>query len=234
MPLPTIETPKYELTIPSTDKKVEYRPYLVKEEKILVLAMESRDHKHMIRAIRDIIDACTFNKLDVENLRMYDLEYIFLKLRSVSVGSKSNIMMPCSSCETSNEIEVNLENIDIKNRDAKEKTIRLTDNVGMVMKPPTVKGMMRSDVTSDDQYEFIISSVIACIDSIYDADTVYSANDVTQQELRDFVESLSQEQFNKVNEFFEATPSLMYTASFDCKSCGNHNDREIQGLQNFF
>jgi len=234
MPLPTIETPKYELTVPSTNQKIEYRPYLVKEEKILVLAMESRDHKHMIRAIRDIIDACTFNKLDVENLRMYDLEYIFLKLRSVSVGSISNILMPCSKCETSNEVEVNLENIEIKNNEAKEKNIRLTDKVGMVMKPPTVKGMMRSEVTGDDQYEFIIGSVIACIDSIYDADTVYDASDVTQQELRDFVESLSQEQFNKVNEFFEATPTLSYGASFDCNSCGTHNERDIQGLQNFF
>lgn len=234
MPLPTIETPTYELTVPSTGKTVEYRPYLVKEEKILVIAMSTQDHKQMIRAIRDIIGACTFGKLDVDTLRMYDLEYIFVKLRSVSVGANSTIGMKCSNCEEQNEVTINLDNVEVKNLETKEKTIKITDSVGIVMKAPTVKTMMRANISTEDNYEFIVGSVISCIDSIFDADNVYDAADVTQAELRDFVESLSQEQFNKVNAFFEGTPALSYDVAFDCQSCGTHNEREIQGLQNFF
>lgn len=234
MPLPTIETPTYELTIPSTGATVEYRPYLVKEEKILVLAMSSQDHKQMIRAIRDIITACTFNKVNVDSLRMYDLEYIFIKLRSVSVGGTSTIGMQCSSCEADNEVTINLDNVDVKNTETKEMKIKLTDKVGIVMKSPSVKSMMRSQITNGDEYEFIVNSVMSCIDSIYDDENMYDADDVTQEELRDFIESLSQEQFNKVNVFFEKTPALATTAHFKCSSCGTENEREIQGLQNFF
>lgn len=234
MALPVIETPKYELTIPSNGEKIEFRPYLVKEEKILIIAMESKDTSQMVRAVRDVISACTFNKVNVDDLALFDLEYIFLKLRSTSVGAISELKMKCGECEQFTEVSVNIDEVGVEGDVTKERTIPITNDVGVVMKFPTVKGALMSGGATDDAYATIIGTIIASIDTIYDADNIYSASDYKREELIDFIESLNQEQFTKINTFFEGMPALSHNVEFDCQSCGHHNDVELKGLQSFF
>ena len=234
MALPIIETPKYELTIPSTGQSVEYRPYLVKEEKILIIAMESQDTTQMIRAVRDVISACTFEKVNVDDLALFDLEFIFLKLRAASVGAESSVKVKCESCETQNPVIVKLDEVGIKGDLDRNKKIQLTDEVGVVLKFPTVKGALLQGGNMTDGYDSIMSTVIACIDMIYDKENMYDAADHTKEELVQFIESLSQEQFGKLNEFFNNIPGLDHTIEFDCHSCGHHNALHLRGLQSFF
>jgi hypothetical protein len=234
MALPRIETPRYELKIPSTGEKVEYRPYLVKEEKILIIALESNDQSQMLRAVRDIISACTFDRLDIQNLALFDLEYVFLKLRGVSVGSKAEMKIKCDACEKFNEVSINLDDVNIKGKINKDVNIKLTKDIGVTMKYPTVHSALLQTSEKLEGYDAIMGTIIASIDSIYDKDNVYPAESSTKQELLDFIESLNQEQFGKLNTFFESLPTLQYDLEFECSSCGKKNSRELKGLQSFF
>lgn len=233
MALPIIETPKYELTVPSTGKTVEFRPYLVKEEKILIMAMESKDSKGMIRALRDVVEACAFGKVDANDLALYDLEYMFMKIRAVSVGNVSTIGVACTNCETMNELQVDLNDIEVKGR-SEEYKVKLTDSIGVVMKPPKVKTSLKYQPATDDYYTTILMAIVSCIDVIYDQDTVYNVEDYSQQDMVDFIESMSQENFTKLSGFFEDLPALKHTVEFDCSNCGTHNSKELAGLANFF
>jgi len=165
MPLPTLETPKYTLTLPSTKQKIEYRPFLVKEEKVLMIAQQSDDSNTMFRAMIDIVDACTFNKLLVDKLSNVDLEYIFLKLRAKSVGETVELNMICDECKHENPISINIDDIKVKySRKKVEPTIQLTDDVGVVCTYPTVKSVMR--VKKDDPTEIISCAIESIFDNI--------------------------------------------------------------------
>jgi len=235
MALPVITAPKYQLTIPSTGKNVEYRPYLVKEEKILVLALESDDSNQMIRAIRDIINICTFGNVDANSLTIFDLEFVFLKLRAVSVGGNTSLKVKCPDCETYAEVTLDLTTVEIKGDMKPNMKIQITDEVGVIMRYPTVNGtLLDTDLKATDDYSTAISTIASCIETIYDAENTHSADNSTKQELIDFIESLSQEQFSKVNEFFNDMPTLKHDLSFDCDSCNSNKTTTIKGLQSFF
>ena len=236
MPLPTIETPKYELRLPSTGRKVQYRPYLVKEEKILMVARESSDQKQITQAVKDIVASCTFGKIDPDKLSVFDLEYIFLKLRSKSVGEVSKLTLKCEKCEKPNPIELNLDSIKVNVEGLPDAKIQLTDKIGVVMNWPGVS--LISELSDMDQKsgqeEMIMSVIIGCIDSIFDDKGVYRASDHSKEELRQFIESLNQTQFMKIQKFIEATPKLEHSVEFKCHSCAHDNAILLRGLQNFF
>ena len=235
MPLPTIETPKYELRLPSTGRKVQYRPYLVKEEKILMVARESSDQKQITQAVKDIIASCTFGKIDPEKLSVFDLEYVFLKLRAKSVGEISRLTLKCEKCEKPNQIEVNLDEIKVNTENLPDAKILLTDKIGVVMNWPGVTLISElSDMGQKSQEEMIMSVIMGCIDSIFDDKGVYRASDHSKEELLQFIESLNQTQFLKIQKFIEATPKLEHTAQFKCQHCETDNSIVIRGLQNFF
>jgi hypothetical protein len=240
MALPIVETPKYEMIIPSTGKSVEYRPYLVKEEKILVMAMESKDSTSMIRAIRDVIESCTFKAVNPNNLTMFDLEFIFLKLRAVSVGAMAHIKIKCDNkqakCEVYHELELDLDTVAVQGKIEKEHKVPLNETIGVILKYPTVMGSLTTSKMGDDEnsYNMILATIISCIDVIYDNDNMHYAKDSTNAELQDFVESLNQEQFKKLNEFFSDMPQLKHDITFTCLGCGKENEKTIKGLQSFF
>lgn len=234
MALPQLNSATYELKIPSTGETISYRPYLVKEEKILMLAIESDDEKQILKATTGIVEACTFGKVDALKMPMFDLEYIFLKLRSKSVGETANLQMKCKSCDTYSPCVVNLEEVEPAIDSSLDHKIQLTDNVGVMMRWPTVDDIIKNTGESKSQIDVVFGFLVSSIESIYDAESVYPAKDHTKEELTSFLESLSQDQFNKIQKHFEKMPKLEMNVKFDCAGCGEHNEVGIQGLQSFF
>ena len=231
MPLPTLESAKYKITIPSTGKTIEYRPFLVKEEKILLMAQESEDSNEIARALKDIIHSCTFEKINVNELATYDLEYIFLQLRAKSVGEEVIVQLPCDKCEEYTELKIDLSSIKIKKPKKKvDPNIKLDDSIGIVMRPIPVSEM---DNLTGDTKDFV-QTIGMCIESIYDNDNVYSRNDCTQQELDNFVESLSHQHLELIDEYISNQPKLEHTLKFNCNHCNKKNERTMEGLQDFF
>ena len=232
MALPIVEVPKYSVTIPSTGESVVYRPYLVKEEKILMIAMESENQEQVMRAVKEVIAACTFNKINVDTLTVFDMEYVFLKLRSKSVGEVSKIGIKCAECSSLNDIEVQLDILEVTKPEEDSSVVMVTDKIGVKLRYPTVK-----DVNVLSKYsgtEAAMKTIVACIDNIFDDEKVYPAKDSTPKELEQFVEALNSEQFKKMQKFFETMPSLKHDAKFTCSSCGHQNELLIKGLANFF
>jgi hypothetical protein len=233
MALPVIDTPKYTAKIPSTGKTVAYRPYLVKEEKILMIALESENQDQILTAVKDIIHACTYEKVDVDQLAAFDLEYIFLKLRSKSVGETSTVGLKCSHCETSNSVEIPVDSIEVTMPVESNSSIMLTDRVGIKLRYPTVKDIQKL-ASMKDGVDQMMRTVVMCIDSIFDDDKVYPARDSTPKELEAFIDSLNSEQFKKIQKFFESMPSLKHDVKYTCTNCGTVNEFELKGLANFF
>jgi hypothetical protein len=235
MALPVLNSAKYEMTIPSTGETVEYRPFLVKEEKVLLTVLETNDMVQITRALRELINACTFGKVKVEDLAMFDIEYVFLKIRSKSVGENATITLPCSSCEERNEIKINLESVELKGDVKGSKKIQLTPEVGVKMRYPKVSNVERvMKSVEGGEFDVILSLIASSIESIYDAENVYPAADHTPQELIDFIESLNSDQFKMIQDFFNDFPKLEEDVSFTCTKCGTQNDAKLQGLNDFF
>ena len=238
MPLPIIETPKYEWKLPSTGKKVFYRPYLVKEEKMLMIALESRDSKQIMQAVKDTISACTYNKIDPGTLPIFDLEYMFLRIRAKSVGEISKLSLKCTSCEKNTRVDVNLDEIKMEVKNLPSNTIQLTDTIGITMNWPKVDLVAEfSDETDSEKTnkaELAFNVIAGCIESIFDDKKVYPAKDQTKAELREFLESLNQNQFKKIQEFIEAMPKLEHNVEFECEHCKAKNSVLIKGIQSFF
>ena len=232
MALPIIEVPKYSVTIPSNGESVVYRPYLVKEEKVLMIAMESENQEQVMRAVKEVIAACTFNKINVDNLTVFDMEYVFLKLRSKSVGEVSKIGVKCGECSTLNDIEVQLDTLEVSKPTEDNSVVMVTDKIGVKLRYPTIKDA--SALSKYEGTEAAMKTIVACIDNIFDDEKVYPAKDSTPKELEQFLDSLNSEQFKKMQQFFETMPSLSHDAKFTCSSCGHQNELLIKGLANFF
>ena len=235
MSLPKLNAPTYELKIPSTGKMISYRPYLVKEEKILMLAMESNDDRQMIRAIKDVISACTSDAADTSNITMFDMEYIFTQLRSKSVGESVQVSMNCSECNTSNEIQINLEDVSVKSDESITDTIELTDTIGVRMKYPSVDAVLSSRIDSEsNNVDKIFSLLVECVDSIYSGEEIFDAASQSREELNGFIESLNAEQFASIRKFVENIPATVLDVTFKCSNCEHKNETSLRGLANFF
>jgi len=236
MALPKINTPTYELVIPSTDEKIEYRPFLVKEEKILLIAMESGQQKDIITAIKQIVTACTFGKLKIGRMPMFDVEYLFLNIRAKSVGEVStlNLIAPDDK-ETQVEVEVDLNEIQIQEEEGHTNKIELTDEMGIYMQYPTVDTFGDSGI-SDINASNMLDVITACIAQIYDkkGEEVFEAKDQTKKEMLDFVEQLNSKQFQDVQSFFDTAPKLKHEITIKNPKTKVESKVVLSGLSDFF
>ena len=236
MALPKLEVPIYELTVPSTDEKIKYRPFLIKEEKILLIAMESGANEDVIQAVKQIVSECTFNTLKLGDMPMFDVEYIFLQIRSKSVGEVSKLKILCrDDGETYANVEVDLTEIEVQVNDDHTNKIELTDEMGVIMKYPTIDSFSTagiSDITADNMLDVIV----ACIDKIYDkkGEEVYDSKDSSQKELMDFVEGMNTTQFQDVQAFFDSMPKLRHEITVVNPKTKVENKVALSGLNDFF
>ena len=236
MALPKLEVPIYELTVPSTDEKIKYRPFLVKEEKILLIAMESGQNEDVIQAVKQIVSECTFNTLKLGDMPMFDVEYIFLQIRSKSVGEVSKLKILCrDDGETYANVEVDLTEIEVQVNDDHTNKIELTDEMGVIMKYPTIDSFSTagiSDITADNMLDVIV----ACIDKIYDkkGEEVYDSKDSSKKELMDFVEQMNTQQFQDVQAFFDSMPKLRHEITVVNPKTKKENIVALSGLNDFF
>jgi len=236
MALPKLEVPIYELTVPSTDEKIKYRPFLIKEEKILLIAMESGANEDVIQAVKQIVSECTFNTLKLGNMPMFDVEYIFLQIRSKSVGEVSKLKILCrDDGETYANVEVDLTEIEVQVNDDHTNKIELTDEMGVIMKYPTIDSFSTagiSDITADNMLDVIVT----CIDKIYDkkGEEVYDSKDSSKKELMDFVEGMNTTQFQDVQAFFDSMPKLRHEVTVVNPKTKKENIVALSGLNDFF
>lgn len=234
MSLPILVTPKYTLTIPSTGKTITFRSFLVKEEKILLIAQESGNNEEIISAMKNIISACTFSAVDPDSLASFDLEYIFLKLRSKSVGEIAELSCKCSKCEAFTKTTLNLEEIKFDLDPKKDKIIMLTEKIGINMKYIQVRDMTVLMNENRDRGDMITDVVIASIASIFDENGVYPSEQTSREEMDTFINSLNRQQMNLIETFIAEAPKLTHKIKFVCKSCKEENIIELSGAQSFF
>ena len=232
MPLPTLESTKYITTIPSTGKEVEYRPFLVKEEKLLMIAQESEDETQILTAMKDIVSACTFNKVKPDDCTLYDIEYLFLQLRIKSIGEESTLNLKCEKCGEYTEVNVDLTKIEVVYPKKKvDSTIKLNDTVGLTLKPLTLKSSQKIKGTDEEIFNH---AIIQSIDTIFDEDNVYNVNDVTEKEVVQFIDSMSHENLEAIQQYISNQPELKHTVEFTCKHDKHKNKFELKGIASFF
>ena len=236
MALPKLTTPTYELEVPSTDEKIKYRPFLVKEEKILLIAMESGEQESIVTAIKDIVTECTYGKVDLGSLPMFDVEYIFLQIRSKSVGEVSTLKLLCpDDKETYVNVDVDLSEVMVHVDKGHNPKIELTKEMGMIMTYPTIDSL--NDVGgSDINASNMLDVISSCVLQIYDkkGEEVFDAKDQTKQELVEFVEQLNTKQFEEVQKFFDTMPKLRHTIEIENPKTKVKSKIVLQGLNDFF
>ncbi len=238
MPLPKINTPIYELTIPSTKKKIRYRPFLVKEEKVLIIAMESEDPKQIANAVKDVISACVLSRgIKVQDLSTFDIEYLFLNIRGKSVGEDVELMITCpDDGETKVPVTVNLDEIQIQSDPKHSRDIKLDDNLSLRMKYPSMNEFIKNNFnqTGEIKVSDTFDLIVSCIDQIYNEEESWPASDSTKKELLEFVEQLNTKQFKEVETFFETMPKLSHTIQVKNPNTEVESDIVLEGLTSFF
>jgi len=232
MALPKIVTPTYELEIPSSKKKITYRPFIVKEEKILLLAQEAGEESDILNAIKQIIKNCTFEEVEVENLALFDLEYIFLNIRSKSVGEKVELKLLCDDDgETYADVTVDLDEVTVDFPKEHTNNIQLTDTISLVMRYPQMSAL---SLTTVSDTETIFHMIKTSIRQIIDGETIYEQVDFTEEDLDEFIESLSSEHFKQIQEFFQTMPKLKHVVKYKNPKTKKQNKRTLEGLNSFF
>ena len=238
MPLPKIATPTYELELPSSGKTIKYRPFLVKEEKVLVIAMESEDTKQITNAIKAVLKSCVQTKgIKIEALPTFDIEYLFLNIRGKSVGEEVELKITApDDGETEIPITINIDEIEIQNDDEHTKQIKVDDNLMMEMKYPSLDQFIKSnfDFSGKVTMENSFSLVASCVDKIYSADEVWSTADCTKKEVIDFLEQMNSGQFKEVEKFFTTMPKLSHTVKVRNPVTEVESDVVLEGLSSFF
>ena len=237
MALPVInEVPLYKITIPSTQKQVKFRPFVVKEQKVLLMALESQDVEEMIDAMQNTVQACIQDDINVDSLATFDTEYLFTKIRAKSVGEKTDVGIFCESCEHVNEISVNLDdvNVDVSNTSME---IKLNEKYVLGMKYPSYRSMGQIISTADKgstAANDIFNTALASLDKLFTDDDVIDMNDEPEEERIKFLDNLNPEQFGLVANFAMNMPQLTHNIKFKCEKCEKENDQVIQGIQSFF
>ena len=235
MALPVINVPTYSVAVPSTKEKITFRPFLVKEEKILLLALEEGSDDAIARGIKQIIHNCTFDQVDVEELATFDLEFVFLRIRSKSVGEKATINVLCEDDgETYVETEVDLEKIEVTFPEGHTNNIKLTDEVGVVMNYPDIADMYRGIGEGETAIDFSMGLIKSSLQQIFDGEIVHERIDFTDDELVTFLESLTSEQFGKLQQFYETMPRLSHTVTVTNPNTKKKNKVTLEGLNSFF
>jgi len=229
MSLPKLQTPTYELILPSTGDKIKFRPFLVKEYKILLTTLDS-ENEEINRVVTELVDACTFNKLKIDTLANFDIEYIFLNIRAKSIGEITNLLLNCNNCDNQISFDLNLTKAEVEKSPEHSSKINLTDKIIIEMRYPKFDEMI--DIYQNFKSDRIVELLSKCIKAVYTEDTVYE--EYTKEELLEFVNSFSKNQFEMIENFFLTMPKLVQNIEQDCKECGAHNELKLEGLQNFF
>lgn len=235
MALPKVAIPKFSVTLPSTGEKVSFRPFLVKEEKVLLMAAQAGEESAMIDAVSDVVVACVFDKIDTTKLPYFDIEYLFLNIRAKSVGEiikmeyrhNGAVNYKGHPCEAVTPVDINLENVKVEKLEGHTTKIMLDDKMGIEMKYPTI-----SSINAVAQGEDEIRMLASCIKCVYDNDNVYDPDDI--EDSVQFIEGLNSKQFEKITEFFNTMPKLRHKFSYKCAGCGQEDLVELEGLSDFF
>ena len=238
MPLPKIATPTYELVLPSTDQTIQYRPFLVKEEKLLVLALESEDNKQITTAIKSVLKNCVQTKgIKVEQLPTFDIEFLFLNIRGKSVGEELEVNIVCPDDGTTQvTVDINLDDIQVQKNEEHNKQIKLDDNLMMEMKYPSLDQFIKNnfDFNEKNQMDQSFQLIASCIDKIYSEEEVWATADCTKKEVNDFLEQMNSGQFKLIETFFETMPKLSHTISVTNPKTKVESDVVLEGLASFF
>jgi hypothetical protein len=232
--LPKLATPKYDMIVPSSGESITYRPYVVREEKILLIALESQDESAVEKAVMNIIKECVESPINIKNLTTFDVEFIFVTLRSKSVGEGIKVNPSCTKCETPNEVRINLEKVNVTNiEDVVDKHVKLTGDISLDLKWQTMSDRL-SDSQRKTETDAIINTIANSIETIYSGEEIFAAKNSKHAEMVDFVEGLNSDQFNNIIEVLAKQPTLNYKLEFDCSDCGEHNEKVLSGLVDFF
>ncbi len=235
MALPKVALPTYELEIPSNGKKIKYRPFVVKEEKLLLLALESGDDKQIEDATRTLLKNCIQSRVKLEDLAIFDLEYIFLQIRAVSVGEVVEMLLTCEDDgETQVKYNLNLTDVQVIKSEDHSSKIMLSDSMGLIMKYPSFEEFVKVSIIAKDTSEQVIEIMGKCVDQIFDGEDVYDSSTTSKKEFVEFIEGLTNKQFEKVQEFFSEMPVLKHEIKLKNPNTGVENSFVIQGLSNFF
>ena len=233
MTLPKLNTPQYELELPSTVEKIKYRPWLIKEQKILMMAQESEEDKEIEAAFANIVSECTFGKIAPYENPLFDVEYIFLQLRAKSIGQKAKLNLLCPDDEkTRVEHEIDLGDIAVQMPDNHTNIIQITDDISMIMRYPKLSDM--AGFTEEGEIKQIFDMVKRCVVEVHDGDTIHNKVDISDKELDEFIDSMSQASFELVSNFFETMPKLIHEVSVTNPKTKKKNKITIEGLQSFF
>ena len=234
MALPTMDLPTYELVVPSNKKKIKFRPFLVKEEKVLLMALETDDEKNIKNAVFELLKACISTRIKLENLASFDLEYIFLNIRAVSVGE---IVQMNVTCQDDNETQVkynlNLTDVNVIFPKGHDSKIMLTDTLGVIMKYPSFDGFVQGQFTDNKEFD-VIKVVAESIDQIFEGEEVYDESTTSKKEFVQFVEGLTSPQLEKIQIFFETAPRLEHSFKVTNPNTGKESEYSLRGLQSFF
>ena len=236
MALPKLNTLTYELEVPSTDEKIKYRPFLVKEEKILMIAMESKDNAQIINAVQEIVSSCTFDKLDIGELPMFDVEYLFLNIRAKSVGEVSKLKILCpDDAKTYAEVEIDLTKVEVQVDDGHTNKIELSDDMGMIMTYPSMKTFQERGIQNIDSKN-MLDIIGSCVLQIYEekGEKVYPGKDSSKEELTEFIENLNSKQFEKIKSFFDTMPKLKHEITLKNPKTKKESKLTLTGLNDFF
>ena len=228
MPLPTLDVNTYETILPSTGQTVRFRPFLVKEYKILLTALDT-DQSEITRIVNELIDVCTFNQLDISKLAHFDTEFLFLQLRAKSIGEITELNINCD-CGEKIRYDLNLNDVVVKTNNEHTNKIKINDNIGVIMRYPKFEEIV--EIYENLKTNKLIELISNCIETVYDDEQVY--NDFNKQEIIDFVSGFTKEQFDKLENFFATMPRVAQNIKTDCTSCGKHHEYDLEGLQNFF
>ena len=238
MPLPKIATPTYELVLPSTDETIQFRPFLVKEEKLLVLALESEDNKQITTAIKSVLKNCVLTKgIKVEQLPTFDIEFLFLNIRGKSVGEELEVNIMCPDDEkTQVTVDINLDDIEVQKNEEHNKQIKLDENLMMEMKYPSLDQFIKNnfDFNEKNQMDQSFQLIASCIDKIYTEEEVWATADCTKKEVNDFLEQMNSGQFKLIETFFETMPKLSHTIKITNPKTKVESDVVLEGLASFF
>lgn len=238
MALPKINNvPKYSMKIPSTGKTITYRPFLVKEQKILLMAMESQDAKQILRSITDTIESCVIGPIDTAKLATFDVEYIFIQIRASSVGEVASVKITCKECNLANEVDINLQDIKIDIDPNVSNKVKLNDDYIIEMRYPTYNDLAKKDQLLQDSpspTETLLSLITMSLDKLLTNEEVIDLTTQTPEDLQQFVENLTTDQFKQLVQFVENVPSLKHQVKFECISCKTANTYNLEGINDFF
>ena len=235
MALPKLNTtvPKYKILVPSLNKEVTVRPFLVKEEKVLLIALESQDPQQIAMSMLDVVRGCIIDEIDASKLTGYDVEYLFLQLRAKSVGETTKVNLKCEKCQGETEVDIDLTKIKMSGQ-TKDNQIKITDNITVEMQHPTFSSMMRNEKalgtnTTEQAFALIKESVVC----VMTEEERIPMSETRHEEFQEFLESMTQEQFGRVREYVESIPKLTHTAGYTCSHCNAKNEMLLEGMQSF-